>query len=32
MRGQVSPQSHMFSYFLPKERVPARHLLRSIKA
>ena len=32
MRGHISPQSHMFSYFSPEERVPAKHPLRSIKA
>jgi len=32
MRGQVDPQSHLFSYFSPEERVPAKHPLRSIKA
>ena len=32
MRGQVDPQSHLFSYFSPEERVPAMHPLRSIKA
>jgi transposase len=32
MRGHVDPQSHMFSYFSPEERVPAGHPLRSIKA
>ena len=32
MRGQVDPQSHLFSYFSPEERVPATHPLRSIKA
>ena len=32
MRGQVDPQSHLFSYFSPEERVPARHPLRAIKA
>ncbi len=31
MRGHVDPQSHMFSYFSPEERVPAQHPLRSIK-
>jgi transposase len=31
MRGHVDPQSHMFSYFSPEERVPAKHPLRSIK-
>lgn len=32
MRGHVDPQSHLFSYFSPEERVPAGHPLRSIKA
>lgn len=32
MRGHVDPQSHMFSYFSPDERVPPKHPLRSIKA
>jgi hypothetical protein len=32
MRGHVDPQSHMFSYFSPEERVPAKHPLRCIKA
>ena len=32
MRGQVDRQSHMFSYFSPEERVPAKHPLRAIKA
>jgi transposase len=32
MRGHIDPQSHMFSYFSPEERVPAGHPLRSIKA
>jgi transposase len=32
MRGHVDPQSHLFSYFSPEERVPANHPLRSIKA
>ena len=32
MRGHVHPQSHMFSYFSPEERVPVNHPLRSIKA
>lgn len=32
MRGQVDPQSQMFSYFSPESRVPADHPLRSIKA
>lgn len=32
MRGHVDPQSHMFSYFSPEQRVPAKHPLRSIKA
>src|ERR1017187_6825756 len=32
MRGHVNPQAHMFSYFSPEKRVPAKHPLRSIKA
>ena len=32
MRGQVSPQSHMFSYFSPEERAPVKHPLGLIKA
>ena len=32
MRGHVDPQSHLFSYFSPEERVPSGHPLRSIKA
>ena len=32
MRGHVDPQSHLFSYFSPEERVPAGHPLRSVKA
>lgn len=32
MRGQVDPQSQMFSYFSPESRVPAEHPLRGIKA
>jgi transposase len=32
MRGHVDPQSQLFSYFSPEERVPAGHPLRSIKA
>ena len=32
MRGEVNPQSQMFSYFSPESRVPAEHPLRSIKA
>src|SRR3974390_1639968 len=32
MRGHVDPQSHLFSYFSPEERVPKGHPLRSIKA
>ncbi|MBV6416016.1 MAG: IS5 family transposase ISAzo31 [Steroidobacteraceae bacterium] len=32
MRGHVNPQSKMFSYFSPDDRVPARHPLRSIKS
>jgi transposase len=31
MRGHVDPQSHMFSYFSPEERLPAKHPLRAIK-
>jgi hypothetical protein len=31
MRGHVNPQAHMFSYFSPEKRVPAKHPLRSIK-
>lgn len=31
MRGSHDPQSHMFSYFSPEERVPAAHPLRAIK-
>ncbi len=31
MRGEVEPQSKLFSYFSPEERVPAEHPLRSIK-
>jgi transposase len=32
MRGEVHPQSQMFSYFSVDSRVPAEHPLRSIKA
>ncbi len=32
MRGEVDPQSQMFSYFSPESRVPAEHPLRNIKA
>jgi hypothetical protein len=32
MRGEVNPQSQMFSYLSPEERVPAAHPLRGIKA
>jgi transposase len=32
MRGEVDPQSRMFSYFSPESRVPLDHPLRSIKA
>jgi transposase len=32
MRGEVNPQSQMFSYFSPESRVPAEHPLRGIKA
>lgn len=31
MRGDVDPQSRMFSYLSPEDRVPANHPLRSIK-
>jgi len=31
VRGNHDPQSHMFSYFSPEERVPATHPLRAIK-
>ena len=31
MRGHIDPQSHLFSYFSPEERVPVGHPLRSIK-
>jgi len=31
MRGEVNPQSHLFSYFSPEERVPKHHPLRTIK-
>lgn len=31
MRGELNPQSHLFSYFSPEERVPKRHPLRTIK-
>jgi transposase len=31
MRGHVDPQGHLYSYFSPEERVPAKHPLRSIK-
>lgn len=31
MRGEVNPQSHLFSYFSPEERVPKAHPLRAIK-
>jgi transposase len=31
MRGEVDPQSGLFSYFSPDSRVPAEHPLRSIK-
>ncbi len=30
-RGRVNLQAHMFSYFSPEQRVPAKHPLRSIK-
>jgi transposase len=32
MRGEVDPQSALFSYFSPESRVPAEHPLRAIKA
>jgi transposase len=32
MRGQLDPQSSMFTYFSPDSRVPAEHPLRRIKA
>ncbi len=32
MRGEVDPQSAMFSYVSPDTRVPAEHPLRAIKA
>lgn len=32
MRGQVDPQSSMFTYFSPEARVPAGHPLRGLKA
>lgn len=32
MRGQVDPQSHLFSYFSVEQRIPADHPLRRIKA
>src|SRR5690242_8274366 len=31
MRGQVDPQSSMFTYFSPDSRVPADHPLRGLK-
>jgi transposase len=31
MRGEVNPQSHLFSYFSPENRVPKNHPLRAIK-
>jgi transposase len=31
MRGIDYPQGHIFSYFSPEERVPAKHPLRTIK-
>jgi transposase len=31
MRGDLDPQSHLFSYFSPESRVPATHPLRAIK-
>jgi transposase len=32
MRGEVDPQSALFSYFSPESRVPVDHPLRAIKA
>jgi len=32
MRGQIEPQSTLFSYVSAEERIPAEHPLRSIKA
>lgn len=32
MHCHVNPQAHMFSYFSPEERVPAKYPLRSSKA
>ncbi len=32
MRGEVEPQSELFSYFSPEKRVPADHPLGSIKS
>lgn len=32
MRGQVDPQSDLFSYFSVEERIPADHPLRRVKA
>src|SRR5439155_25062850 len=32
MRGQLDPQSAMFTYFSPESRVPPEHPLRRIKA
>src|SRR3989337_4038519 len=32
MRGQVDPQSGLFSYFSVEERIPADHPLRRVKA
>jgi transposase len=32
MRGEVSPQSGLFSYVSPERRIPADHPLRTIKA
>ena len=31
MRGELNPQSHLFSYFSPEEHVPTTHPLRAIK-
>lgn len=31
MRGELDPQSHLFSYLSPDERVPKSHPLRTIK-
>lgn len=32
MRGEVSPQSGLFSYVSPERRIPPQHPLRTIKA